>query len=82
MQSHYDRLGGEEVVRNVVNRFYDLMDEQPEYYAIRKLHPQDISGSRPMAGVYAAGHARFWYRGAFAASVGAGLCQDGGSYAQ
>ena len=46
MQSHYDRLGGEEVVRNVVNRFYDLMDEQPEFYGIRKLHPQDISGSR------------------------------------
>jgi len=46
MQTHYERLGGETVVRKMVDRFYDLMDAQPEYYGIRKLHPQDISGSR------------------------------------
>lgn len=46
MQSHYDRLGGEDAVRQLVDRFYDLMHEQPEYYGIRKLHPQDISSSR------------------------------------
>jgi len=28
-----------------VDRFYRLMDAQPDYYAIRKLHPQDLSGS-------------------------------------
>jgi hemoglobin len=42
----YDILGGEAAVHRVVDRFYDLMDETPEYYVIRKLHPQDLSGSR------------------------------------
>ena len=46
MQTHYEGLGGEAVVRRLVNRFYDLMDAEPEYYDIRKLHPQDLSGSR------------------------------------
>ena len=46
MEPHYARLGGEEVVRDLVDRFYDLMDATPEYYGIRKLHPQDLSGSR------------------------------------
>ncbi len=46
MQTHYEGLGGEAGVRRLVNRFYDLMDAEPEYYDIRKLHPQDLSGSR------------------------------------
>ena len=46
MQTHYERLGGEEKLRQLVDRFYDLMDETPECYGIRKLHPQDLSGSR------------------------------------
>jgi hemoglobin len=29
-----------------VDRFYDLMDELPEAYGIRKFHPEDLSGSR------------------------------------
>lgn len=44
--SHFDRLGGAEVVRRLVERFYDLMDELPEAYGVRKLHPQDLAGSR------------------------------------
>ena len=46
MQTHYERLGGEAAVRDLVDRFYDLMDGEPKYYGIRKLHPQDLSGSR------------------------------------
>ena len=42
----YDLLGGEAAVRRLVDRFYELMGETPEYYVIRKLHPQDLSGSR------------------------------------
>ena len=42
----YEILGGEPAVRRLVDRFYDLMDETPELYVIRKLHPQDLSGSR------------------------------------
>jgi hemoglobin len=43
--SHYERIGGESAVRALVHRFYQLMDELPETYAIRKLHAQDLSGS-------------------------------------
>jgi hemoglobin len=42
----YELLGGEANVRRIIDRFYDLMDETPEYYVIRKLHPHDLSGSR------------------------------------
>ena len=46
MQSHYDRLGGEVVVRKLVDQFYDRMECQPEYNDIRKLHPEDMTDSR------------------------------------
>jgi hemoglobin len=42
----YDMIGGEAKVRELVDRFYDYMDELPEAYRIRKLHPADLSGSR------------------------------------
>ena len=42
----YDLLGGEPVVRRITDRFYDLMDADPDFFGIRKLHPQDLSGSR------------------------------------
>lgn len=45
-RSHYDLLGGEAGVLQLVNRFYDLMDELPEAYELRKIHPQDSSESR------------------------------------
>ena len=41
----YAILGGEAGLRALVRRFYQLMDELPEAYGIRKLHPQDLSGS-------------------------------------
>ena len=46
MQTHYERLGGDLIVRQLVDQFYDLMDSQPEYFGIRKLHPQDLNHSR------------------------------------
>jgi hemoglobin len=42
----YSILGGERVVHALVDHFYDLMDEMPEYYGIRKLHPASLDGSR------------------------------------
>jgi hemoglobin len=42
----YELIGGDTQVRALIDRFYDLMDEIPEYYVIRKLHPQDLAGSR------------------------------------
>jgi len=42
----YTQLGGALKVIELVDRFYDLMDEIPEYYPIRKLHPASLDGSR------------------------------------
>jgi hemoglobin len=43
--SHYQRIGGEAVVRQLTQRFYAVMDELPETWALRKLHPADLDGS-------------------------------------
>lgn len=45
-ETPYAMLGGDTGVRELVDRFYDLMDEVPEYHGIRKMHPQDLSNSR------------------------------------
>ncbi len=42
----YEALGGELIVRHLVDRFYDLMDTLPEAKGIRDLHPERLSGSR------------------------------------
>lgn len=42
-RSHYQRIGGEEKVHALVTRFYQLMDELPEAYGIRKLHAENLS---------------------------------------
>ena len=44
--SPYERLGGEQAVRKLVNDFYDIMDTLPEAQHIRAMHPQDMSTSR------------------------------------
>lgn len=43
---HYDLIGGERGVRQLVDRFYDLMDTQPETWELRKLHPNQLQSSR------------------------------------
>lgn len=42
----YEQIGGESVVRKLVDRFYDLMDASPEAEGIRKLHPESLEHSR------------------------------------
>ena len=39
-------IGGDTKVRALIDGFYDLMDREPDFYVIRKLHPADLSGSR------------------------------------
>jgi hemoglobin len=41
----YELLGGADGVRRLVQRFYALMDELPEAYRVRRLHPDDLAGS-------------------------------------
>ena len=43
--SHYERIGGAEKVRALVHRFYQIMDELPESYGIRKMHAENLQGS-------------------------------------
>lgn len=45
-QSVYEQLGGESGVRQLVDRFYQLMDTLPEAATIRSLHPLDLQSSR------------------------------------
>ncbi|HEY1181132.1 MAG TPA: group II truncated hemoglobin, partial [Rhodocyclaceae bacterium] len=52
----YEAIGGEAGVRRLVQRFYALMDELPEAYAIRKLHPEDLSGSEEKLFMYLSGY--------------------------
>ena len=42
----YERLGGREVLRAIVDRFYDLMDEDPAYAALRVMHAADLTPMR------------------------------------
>ena len=42
----YELLGGDVGVRELVARFYDLMDSDPAYAGIRKLHKPDLSQAR------------------------------------
>lgn len=42
----YDAIGGAEVVRRVVDRFYDLMDSDPAYAELRALHADDLAPVR------------------------------------
>lgn len=44
--THYEMLGGEAGVQRLVNRFYDLMDELPEAWELRKIHAQSLQGAR------------------------------------
>ena len=42
----FEQLGGIDGVRALVDRFYDLMDLEPEFAALRALHPATLDGSR------------------------------------
>ena len=42
----YSLIGGAEPIRQLVDRFYDLMDLEEAYAVIRQMHPADLSSSR------------------------------------
>ena len=43
MINSYDEHGGEMGIRKLVHRFYELMDELPEAYAVRNLHSENLT---------------------------------------
>lgn len=42
----YELVGGEARVRELVDRFYDLMDLEDQFTGLRALHPATLEGSR------------------------------------
>lgn len=42
----YDVLGGKIVIDRIVNRFYDLMDTDLQYAALRAMHAADLAPMR------------------------------------
>jgi hemoglobin len=43
--SVYLRLGGEQAIHALVDRFYELMDQLPEAWTVRCMHPESLVGS-------------------------------------
>lgn len=44
--SPYERLGGIDVLRQITDRFYDLMDTDTAYKALRDMHAADLGPMR------------------------------------
>ena len=44
--SAFELVGGEAAIRRVVERFYDLMDLEPGYAALRAVHGEQLSAAR------------------------------------
>ena len=44
-RSHFDRIGGADNIRRLVKRFYQIMDELPESYGLRKMHGENLQES-------------------------------------
>ncbi len=42
----YEMIGGEDAVRRIVNRFYDIMDSDPGAAGIRAMHAADLTAMR------------------------------------
>ena len=45
MSTPYEQLGGEEPLRRLVRRFYQIMDTLPEARGVREMHPGNLQGS-------------------------------------
>jgi hemoglobin len=43
---HYERIGGEAKIRELVDRFYALMDQRDDTQPLRQMHAKDLRVSR------------------------------------
>ncbi|HEY4130538.1 MAG TPA: group II truncated hemoglobin [Gemmatimonadaceae bacterium] len=48
----YQLIGGDAAIRQLVDRFYDLMDSAPEAATVRKLHAASLKASREKLYLY------------------------------
>lgn len=53
--SPYDRIGGLATLRRITDRFYDLMDQEPGYAALRAMHAPDLTAMRASLPLFLAG---------------------------
>jgi hemoglobin len=42
----FDRIGGREPIARMVNRFYDLMESEPDFAELRAMHAPDLTPMR------------------------------------
>ena len=42
----FEWIGGEESVKALIERFYDLMDLEPDFARLREVHPPSLDNSR------------------------------------
>lgn len=45
-QRPFDRIGGREPIARMVDRFYDLMDSEPDFAELRAMHGPDLAPMR------------------------------------
>lgn len=51
----FERIGGHATLRAITDRFYDLMDSDPAYAALRAMHGEDLAPMRASLPSFLAG---------------------------
>lgn len=62
--SPFDRIGGHPAMRAITERFYDLMEQEPEFAELRAIHAADLAPMRESLPLFLAGWAggpRDWF---------------------
>lgn len=54
-QTPYDRIGGLPVLRQITDRFYDLMEHDPAFAELRAMHAPDLAPMRESLPSFLAG---------------------------
>lgn len=58
-QTTYDKIGGDDGVARLCDRFYALMDSVPQFAELRAMHPTDLQSSRDKLYMFLSG----WFGG-------------------